>query len=133
MCVRHQQRAFALHAGSCVSLAPVSSPQITSNSKTIEFSLDWFFTDVEPQESVYDIAARDRVAAVLGGFNSTISHCLIALTVFKTTMTHSDVESPMTQWVTILSVSDNDEWETAMSKRGFSETLTPCVRLWTGA
>ena len=40
--------------------------------KTIEFSLDWFFTDVEPQESVYDIAARDRVAAVLSGFNSTI-------------------------------------------------------------
>ena len=45
---------------------------MANNSKTIEFSLDWFFTDTEPQEAVYDIAARDRIAAVLGGFNSTV-------------------------------------------------------------
>ena len=46
--------------------------QVGKGDKTIEFSLDWFFTDVEPQEQVYDIAARDRVQSVLNGYNSTI-------------------------------------------------------------
>uniref|UniRef100_A0A7S2N7Q3 Kinesin motor domain-containing protein n=2 Tax=Haptolina brevifila TaxID=156173 RepID=A0A7S2N7Q3_9EUKA len=40
--------------------------------RNIEFSLDWIFTETESQEKLYNIAAHDRVAAVLGGYNSTI-------------------------------------------------------------
>ena len=40
--------------------------------RNLEFSLDWIFSETEDQETLYNIAARDRVAAVLGGYNSTI-------------------------------------------------------------
>jgi hypothetical protein len=40
--------------------------------RNLEFSLDWIFTHTEPQEDVYNIAAHDRVSAVLGGYNATI-------------------------------------------------------------
>ena len=40
--------------------------------RNLEFSLDWIFTDEEPQEDVYNIAGHDRVNAVLQGYNATI-------------------------------------------------------------
>lgn len=49
------------------------SIQVNLNpARQLEFSLDWIFTDDDTQESVYDIAARDRVNAVLHGYNATI-------------------------------------------------------------
>jgi kinesin family protein 5 len=59
-------------AGRASHNAGRSPPQVGVRDKTVEFSLDWFFTENEPQEQVYDIAARDRVSSVIKGYNSTI-------------------------------------------------------------
>ena len=40
--------------------------------RNLEFSLDWIFTETEPQKDVYQIAAYDRVSSVLAGYNATI-------------------------------------------------------------
>ena len=40
--------------------------------RNLEFNLDWIFTDTNTQENLYNIAAHDRVAAVLAGYNATI-------------------------------------------------------------
>ena len=49
------------------------SIQVNLNpQRQLEFSLDWIFTDEDKQEDVYNIAAHDRVQAVLQGYNATI-------------------------------------------------------------
>ena len=40
--------------------------------KSIEFSLDWVFDTESTQEELFEIAARDRVTALLGGYNVTL-------------------------------------------------------------
>ena len=55
-----------------VSVPTAYGKQKNVQVRNIEFSLDWIFTESEPQEKVYDIAARARVDAVLDGFNATI-------------------------------------------------------------
>lgn len=40
--------------------------------KSIEFSLDWVFDTESTQEELFKIAARDRVTALMGGYNVTL-------------------------------------------------------------
>ena len=40
--------------------------------RNLEFALDWIFHDTIPQEEIYQIAAHDRVEAVLNGYNATL-------------------------------------------------------------
>ena len=40
--------------------------------KSIEFSLDWVFDTDATQEDLFEIAARDRITALLGGYNVTL-------------------------------------------------------------
>ena len=40
--------------------------------RNLEFSLDWIFDIDATQESIFEIAAKDRASAVLEGFNATI-------------------------------------------------------------
>ena len=40
--------------------------------KNLEFSLDWIFDTDSTQDSIFDIAAADRVDALLAGYNATL-------------------------------------------------------------
>ena len=40
--------------------------------RNLEFPLDWIFDEDAPQDSIYEQTARERIASVMQGFNSTI-------------------------------------------------------------
>ena len=46
--------------------------QRTCTVRNLEFSLDWVFDEDAAQEDVYEVAARERVAGVLDGYNATL-------------------------------------------------------------
>ena len=46
--------------------------QRTCTGRNLECSLDWVFDEDAAQEDVYEVAARERVAGVLDGYNATL-------------------------------------------------------------